>query len=62
MAKIDRILCPIDLSEISRHALEHAWAFARWYRARVTVLHVLNVPLPPTMPAPALGVPAAGVP
>lgn len=61
MAEIDRILCPIDFSETSRHALEHACAFARWYRARVTVLHVLNVPLPPTMLAPGLGVPATGV-
>lgn len=64
MAEINRILCPIDFSETSRHALEHACAFARWYRARVTVLHVLNVPLPPTMPASGLGVPvpAPGVP
>jgi nucleotide-binding universal stress UspA family protein len=46
MAEIKQILCPIDLSDTSRHALEHAFAFARWYRARVTVLHVLNVPLP----------------
>jgi nucleotide-binding universal stress UspA family protein len=62
MALIDRILCPIDFSETSRHALEHAFAFARWYQARVTVLHVLNVPLPPMMPAPGLAVPAPGVP
>ena len=61
MAEIDRILCPIDFSETSRHALEQACAFARWYRARVTVLHVVNLPLPPTMPAPGLGVPANGV-
>jgi nucleotide-binding universal stress UspA family protein len=39
------------LSDTSRHALEHAFAFARWYRARVTVLHVLNVPLPVIPPA-----------
>ena len=54
MAEIKQILCPVDLSETSRHALEHAFAFARWYRARLTVLHVLNVPLPV--------MPAAGVP
>jgi nucleotide-binding universal stress UspA family protein len=55
MAEIKQILCPVDLSDTSRHALEHAFAFARWYRARVTVLHVLNVPLPVMPPA---GVPA----
>jgi nucleotide-binding universal stress UspA family protein len=62
MVEIDRILCPIDFSETSRHTLEHAFAFARWYQVRVTVLHVLNVPLPPMMPAPGLAVPATGVP
>jgi nucleotide-binding universal stress UspA family protein len=51
MAEIKQILCPIDLSDTSRHALEHAFAIARWYRARVTVLHVLNVPLPVMPPA-----------
>jgi nucleotide-binding universal stress UspA family protein len=51
MAEITQILCPVDLSDTSRHALEHAFAFARWYRARVTVLHVLNVPLPVMPPA-----------
>jgi nucleotide-binding universal stress UspA family protein len=48
MAEIKRVLCPVDLSDTSRHALDHAFAFARWYRARLTVLHVLNVPLPVT--------------
>jgi nucleotide-binding universal stress UspA family protein len=62
MAEITRILCPIDFSETSRHALEQAFAFARWYRARVTVLHVLNVPLPPVIPMPGLAVPTATVP
>ena len=46
MVEIKQILCPVDLSDTSRHALEHAFAFARWYKARVTVLHVLHVPLP----------------
>ena len=54
MAEIKRILCPVDFSDTSRHALEHAFAFARWYQARVTVLHALQVPLPV---APATGVP-----
>ena len=56
MAEIDRILCPVDFSDTSQHALEHAFAFARWYEARVTVLHVLNVPL---SVMPLAGVPVA---
>jgi hypothetical protein len=28
---IRRILCPIDYSEFSRRALDHAVAIARWY-------------------------------
>jgi nucleotide-binding universal stress UspA family protein len=37
---IRTILCPTDLSEPSRHALDHAVAIADWYSARVVVLHV----------------------
>lgn len=37
---IQRILCPIDFSDISAHALEQAMAVAGWYSARLTVLHV----------------------
>jgi nucleotide-binding universal stress UspA family protein len=55
MAKIDRILCPIDFSDTSQHALAHAWAFARWYEARVIVLHVMDVALP-VMPLAGVGV------
>src|SRR5687768_11304161 len=51
MTRITQILCPIDFSETSRHALDHALAMARWRNARLTVLHVfLNLPtldLPP---------------
>jgi nucleotide-binding universal stress UspA family protein len=46
MADITRILCPLDLSEPSRHALDHALAFAKWYEAQVTVLHVYGTPQP----------------
>jgi nucleotide-binding universal stress UspA family protein len=46
MTKFKEILCPIDFSEFSRHALDHAAALARSYEARLTVLHVfLNVPV-----------------
>ena len=48
---IERILCPIDFSDISHHALAHAAAVARWYEARLTLLYVfVNLPaldLPP---------------
>jgi nucleotide-binding universal stress UspA family protein len=37
---IRTILCPLDLSDTSRHALDHAAAIARWYSARIIALHV----------------------
>ena len=40
MIDIHRILCPIDFSDDSRHALAHAIAVARWYDAPITLLHV----------------------
>ena len=40
MTEIKRILCPIDFSDHSRHALDHAIAIARWYDSTVTLLHV----------------------
>lgn len=46
MIQIRRILCPVDLSEYSRHALDHALAMARRYGSAVTILHVV-----PTLPA-----------
>ncbi|RPH60903.1 MAG: universal stress protein [Acidobacteria bacterium] len=39
MIDIKRILCPVDFSEFSRHALEHAVMLARWYDSTVTVFH-----------------------
>ena len=42
---LTQILCPIDLSDSSRHALEQAAAIAGWYHAKLTVLHV-HVPRP----------------
>src|SRR4030095_10158992 len=50
---IERILCPIDFSDISHHALAHAAAIGRWYRAQLTMLYVFvslpTVDLPPVM-------------
>ena len=52
MIQIRNILCPVDFSEFSRHAVDHAAAIARWYEARLTVLYIFpNLPamdLPPS--------------
>lgn len=42
MREIHRILCPVDLSDVSRHTLQHAALLARWYAAKITALHVWN--------------------
>ncbi len=51
-ASIERILCPIDFSDISHHALAHAAAIAKWYEARLTMFYAF-VSLP-TVDAPPL--------
>ena len=52
MIQFKQILCPVDLSDISQHALDHAAAIAHWYQSRLTVLYVFaNVP---TMDVPPL--------
>jgi len=35
-----QILCPVDFSDASAHAIAQAAALARWYGARITALHV----------------------
>src|SRR5262245_26505507 len=40
-AQITRILCPTDFSAFSEAALRRAAKLARWFDARVTVLHVV---------------------
>ena len=42
MIEIRRILCPVDFSDYSRRALDHAIAIARWYESTVTVLYVFS--------------------
>ena len=42
MAEIKRVLCPVDFSDASRHAVEHAIVIAGWYKSRITALHVHN--------------------
>jgi nucleotide-binding universal stress UspA family protein len=58
MTAVKRILCPVDFSEFSRHALDSAVAIARQQHAAVTVLYVLP---PPQSVYPPIG-PAAYVP
>jgi len=36
------ILCPVDFSDTSARALSYATAFATWYEAQLTVLHVVT--------------------
>lgn len=57
MIEIQHILCPVDFSETSRHAVEHARAIARWYESQVTLLHVIQKPL--VMQPPIIGAVAA---
>jgi len=52
MASIKSVVCPIDFSEGSAHALEQAVAVASWYNARLTALHVYS----PLLPVPGLPV------
>jgi nucleotide-binding universal stress UspA family protein len=51
MTRITHVLCPVDFSETSRHALDQAAAIARWYGARLTVPYVFvslpTLDLPP---------------
>lgn len=41
MTEFKHILCPIDFSDASRHALDQAIAIAGWYESFVTGLHVI---------------------
>ena len=51
MIEIRQILCPIDFSEFSRHALDQSVAIARRYGSTITVLNVCGV-VPATAYAP----------
>lgn len=52
MIRIAHVLCPVDFSEISQHALDQAAAVARWYKSRLTLLYVF--PDLPVMDLPPL--------
>ena len=51
MTELKQILCPVDFSEFSRRALDHALAIARCYGSTVTALHVV-APMPVVVPGP----------
>ena len=42
MIEIKQILCPIDFSDTSRHALNHAIEIARWFHAKIVAVYVMN--------------------
>ena len=58
MPQFTRILCPVDFSDTSVHAVEQAVSLAGWYQVPITALHVYN---PLVAPLPGLPVPAARV-
>ena len=58
MISIKRILCPIDFSEFSRHALARAAGIARGQGAAITALHVVPIQQPVVMAPIEIGQPA----
>lgn len=42
MLEFSRVLCAVDFSDFSRHALDHAVAVSKWYSSRLTLLHVID--------------------
>jgi nucleotide-binding universal stress UspA family protein len=61
VSQLNRIVCPVDFSDCSRHAFDHAVAIARWYEAELAVLHVFTdrqpVDMIPTLAGPSLRTP-----
>jgi len=54
VVELKRILCPVDLSEMSIRPLAYCGAIANWYRAALTVLHVVPTFEPMEVPPGAL--------
>lgn len=54
MPRFTRIVCPVDFSDHSQRALDHAMAIARWHGAHVWVLHVHQLLTPAFASAPSL--------
>lgn len=61
MIRIAHILCPVDRSEISRLALDHARVMASWYDASLSVMEVVWPGMPP-IAIPTLAAAEAGWP
>ena len=58
MVSFRHILCPVDFSEFSRHAFDHALTIAQWYGGTVTALHVAPVvPLADAALSPVVALP-----
>lgn len=59
--RISHILCPVDFSDTSRHAIEHALVVAQWYQAAITALYVHPrlTPIDSDLPIPEAPIPAA---
>lgn len=55
------ILCPVDFSEVSAHALEQATVVAGWYQAKITVLYVYTPALPPVSESFGVSMPTGSV-
>ena len=47
MTEINTILCPVDFSAFSRHALAHGVQIAKWFNSHLIVFYVYPPPLPP---------------
>jgi nucleotide-binding universal stress UspA family protein len=56
--KLARVLCPIDFSAASDHAIEQAVVMAGYYQARIAALHVIG---PMHRVAPTVSMPTAAV-
>lgn len=54
--QVARVLCGVDFSPCSEHALKHAAAVARWYGAQLRTLHVFAL-APPVAMLPPLASP-----
>lgn len=51
MISVARILCPVDLSDGSRRAVEYAAAMGKWYESTVTAVHIFaDVPVADAVP------------
>lgn len=49
MIELKQVLCPVDFSDFSRHALAQAAVIARWYDAALTVFHAYPAGPPPVL-------------